>query len=629
MEINKDKSQLTAAIELRRQAENRLRSKMAELYHPRTEEETQKLVHELEVHQIELEMQNEELRRAQEELELSRDKYAELYDFAPVGYFTFDARGVIREVNLAGAQLLGIERRLLANKPFSRFIAEADGRKIFSNHLESVLQRKGMQRCEVGLTGKDGTVTHGQLQSVTVDTIGSTGGYILCSIVDGTVAKQLETEIQNAREYAENIVETVRRPLLVLNYDLKILIANPCFYGTFKVTPEETIGNFIYDLGNRQWDISKLRVLIEEILQRDTVFNSYEVVHDFPGIGRKIILLNARQIFRKNTGSHIILLAMEDITERRLAEERISEVMRQQQAILDNIPNIAWLKDREGRYVAVNDPFSRAFGLTPKDLVGKNDNDIYPPERAVRHEKDSREVMATGTRTYFEESNVDRKGKVQYVEKIETPIFNDTGVVIGVIGIAHDITSRKEMEVSLRHDSTHDNLTGLYNRAFFDEELERLAHGRMFPVSIVMADINGLKSVNDTLGHAAGDKLIRLAARIILEAFRAEDIVARIGGDEFAVLLPGTNKNVAEEAVARIMSCPESITGKVGIAFGIASAESKCQLAEALKHSDERMYLDKANQKGPLAALFSRHGVTPIPADSAVNNCTWVPALHS
>jgi diguanylate cyclase (GGDEF)-like protein/PAS domain S-box-containing protein len=420
---------------------------------------------------------------------------------------------------------------------------------------------------------------------------------ILLALEDITERKQLEAEIRDAREYAENIVETLREPLVVLNAELKILTANHRFYDTFKVTPEATIGNFIYDLGNRQWDIPKLRVLFEAILPHDAVFNGYEVEHDFPGIGRKIILLNARQIFRKNIGSHIILLAMEDITERKLVEERISEVIRQQQAILNNIPNSAWLKDRKGTYVAVNDPFGKAIGKEPKDVVGKNVYDIYPREVAVIYEKNSRDAMSTGTRTYFEESRTGRDGKMQHTERIETPIFNDAGAVIGIIGIAHDITSRKEVEITLRHDSTHDILTGLYNRAFFDEELERLVQGQMFPLSIVMADVNGLKTINDTLGHEAGDNLIRMAARIILGAFRAEDIVARIGGDEFAVLLPRKAKHVAEDAVKRVMDCPEIVTCLVSIAFGVATAESKEQLAEALKQSDERMYQNKCDLK--------------------------------
>jgi PAS domain S-box-containing protein len=292
---------------------------------PRTEADMRRLLHELQVHQVELETQNEELLGAREELEVSRNKYAELYDFAPVGYFTFDAHGQIREVNLAGAQLLGIERRQLVNSPFASLIADAEGREIFAGHLESVLQGQGMQRCELSLTGPNGTVIYGQLQSVSVGTSESTDGYILSSIVDGTVGKQLDTVIQDAREYAENIVETVREPLVVLNSDLKILTANHSFYETFKVTPEETIGNFIYDLGNRQWDIPKLRVLFEHILPNDTVFNGYEVEHDFLDIGRKIILLNAREIFREKIGSRIILLAMEDITERKQLEEALQK----------------------------------------------------------------------------------------------------------------------------------------------------------------------------------------------------------------------------------------------------------------------------------------------------------------
>jgi PAS domain S-box-containing protein len=344
MAIDTKSTPLITPKELRIEAVHRLQAKKAQSSTIQSEAAPKQLDQELEVYQIELEVQNNELRRVQleletqqielemqneelcrvmGELEVSRYKYSELYDFAPVGYFTFDVSGVIREVNLTGAHLLGRERQLLATTPFISFIADAAGREVFSHHLERVLQKQGMQRCEIRITRKDGSVINGELQSVLIDSLETTDGSIFTSIVDGTVSKQLETEIQDAREYSENIVETVHKPLVVLNSDLKILTANRSFYDTFKVTPEETIGNFIYDLGNRQWDIPKLRVLFEDILPHETVLNNYEVDHNFIEIGRKVILLNAREIFRKNIGSHIILLAMEDITERKLLETEL------------------------------------------------------------------------------------------------------------------------------------------------------------------------------------------------------------------------------------------------------------------------------------------------------------------
>src|SRR6185369_17285767 len=140
-----------------------------------------------------------------------------------------------------------------------------------------------------------------------------------------------------ALEYAENIVETVREPLIVLNADLKILTANHRFYDTFQVNSADTIGNFIYDLGNRQWDIPGLRILIEEILPQDTVINGYEVEHDFPDIGLKTMLLNARQIFREDIGSRIILLAMEDITARKQLEAEIQDAREYAENIVETV----------------------------------------------------------------------------------------------------------------------------------------------------------------------------------------------------------------------------------------------------------------------------------------------------
>ena len=132
--------------------------------------------------------------------------------------------------------------------------------------------------------------------------------------------------VREAREYAESIIETVREPLAVLDTHLRVISVNHSFYETFKVTPEDTEGALIYNLGNRQWNIPELRVLLEEIIPRDNQFKDFEVDYDFPTIGRKIMLLNARQIYSKGIGAHRILLAVEDITERKKAEEEIRKL---------------------------------------------------------------------------------------------------------------------------------------------------------------------------------------------------------------------------------------------------------------------------------------------------------------
>jgi formate hydrogenlyase transcriptional activator len=203
---NQDKHRLNAAGDLRRKAEERLRERTAEVQPPLNAIEPQRLVHELEVHQIELEMQNEELRRARQELELSRDRYAELYDFAPVGYFVFDPNGLICEVNLVATQMLGVERQRLAHTPFSQFIADANEREIFSRHLMAVLQQQAVLRCEVKIESKDGMVIYGQLQSVAV-TNESRADRILTSIVDVTVRRQLEEKLQQAHDRLESTIQ--------------------------------------------------------------------------------------------------------------------------------------------------------------------------------------------------------------------------------------------------------------------------------------------------------------------------------------------------------------------------------------------------------------------------------------
>lgn len=222
MKTDKDKRLLPASGKLRHSAEERLRQTKSNDTAPGSPEDALRSVHELEVHRIELEMQNEELRQTQDELERSRNTFAELYDFAPVGYFTFDRRGLIREANLTAARMLGTDRQLLINKPFISFIADPVGKDLFSHHLKQVLQKQEIQRCEIKLQGQDNAaVFYGLLQSISMDASKGKDSFILCSVADGTATKELADELQKAYDTLELLVCERTRELTSANLQLK------------------------------------------------------------------------------------------------------------------------------------------------------------------------------------------------------------------------------------------------------------------------------------------------------------------------------------------------------------------------------------------------------------------------
>ena len=164
-----------------------------------------------------------------------------------------------------------------------------------------------------------------------------------------------------------------------------------------------------------------------------------------------------------------------------------------------------------------------------------------------------------------------------------------------------EIALRIRAQEKLRHLNIHDDLTGIYNRAFFDEMLVLMERGREYPVSIIFADIDNLKAVNDKRGHAAGDAVLVRTAQTLNSAFRDGDILARIGGDEFAVLLPQTDAETAAQILERLRISLEEHNSMnpdkpIYISLGTATAE-KGELRDALIAADQRMYGDKENRK--------------------------------
>jgi diguanylate cyclase (GGDEF)-like protein len=171
-----------------------------------------------------------------------------------------------------------------------------------------------------------------------------------------------------------------------------------------------------------------------------------------------------------------------------------------------------------------------------------------------------------------------------------------------------DITDRKKGEEKLRYMSFHDALTGLYNRAYFEEELARLEGSRQYPVSLIACDLDGLKYINDKLGHSTGDQAIKSVAKILgSNTFRKEDVVARIGGDEFVMILPSVDLNQTKEVLERIedkivefnnSSIEDNLYRPISLSLGFAVVQKDGSLLEGYKTADQAMYLNKQKKKG-------------------------------
>lgn len=203
-----------------------------------------------------------------------------------------------------------------------------------------------------------------------------------------------------------------------------------------------------------------------------------------------------------------------------------------------------------------------------------------------------------GVNAHVDDMIVERPdGTEVWLEVFGVPVRNEAGVIWASLVNFYDITDRKRRQDEIRYLSFHDHLTGLYNRRFFEEEMKRLDTSRNLPLSLVMADINGLKLINDAFGHTAGDALLVKAADAMKRACRADDILSRVGGDEFVFLLPETGEEQTEQLVQRLKEQmgKETVHGiALSVSFGHATKRQMPEAAELMyRKAEDRMYTQK------------------------------------
>jgi diguanylate cyclase (GGDEF)-like protein/PAS domain S-box-containing protein len=429
-------------------------------------DEVNQIIHELKVHQIELEMQNDELRRIQTELDKTKARYFDIYDLAPEGYLIISKSGLILETNLTAADMLGYTRGQLHKKRFSEFIYKFD-QEIYYLHQKRLSDSFVSKGCEIRILRNDGTMFWGHLKATST------------MEGDACVYRIILSDIGYRKEIEQTLTESEEKyKSLVMSMDQGLAL--------------------------------------------------HEIILD-------------------DTGKPIDYV-----------------------------------------FLDINESYTRILGFTRDMCIGKRVREVMPLVEQYWIDIFG-EVALTGKPSFYE--NFSETTGRYYSTYVYSPKINLFAVLVS------DIDEQVKREREINYISFHDQLTGIYNRRFYEEELRRLDTERNFPLTIAMGDLNGLKLINDSFGHNAGDELLKKVAEAITDGCRADDIIARIGGDEFVIILPHTSYAEAENVVARIKkSASNKKTGmmEVSISFGHQTkVDNKQRIEDVFKDAEDHMYRNK------------------------------------
>jgi diguanylate cyclase (GGDEF)-like protein/PAS domain S-box-containing protein/putative nucleotidyltransferase with HDIG domain len=318
------------------------------------------------------------------------------------------------------------------------------------------------------------------------------------------------------------------------------------------------------------------------------------------------------------------IVVTSDITEKVEAERALFAEKERLRVTLHSIGDAVISTDKQGRIVSFNPVAEQLTGWKEQEVLGKNYREVFriineitktecedPVEKVLR----TGHIVGLANHTAL----IARDGTETPIADSAAPIRDETGVVYGVVLVFRDVTDEKSKLSEIEYLSYHDSLTGLYNRRFFEEESRRLDVERNLPITLIIGDVNGLKLINDVFGHQAGDSMLQKTAGAIRKACRADDLVARWGGDEFVIILPKTSGGGAQELIDRIRKiCSETEIEslKLSISFGFRTKDTpEVRLADVLRDAETEMYKNKLLEskdiifnitKKTLATLFAR-----------------------
>lgn len=400
-------------------------------------------------------------------------------------------------------------------------------------------------------------------------------------------------------EIYKSFLNSMPWPVWVEGTDTEIIFLNEHYEDMFDVKLKDVIG-----MKNEEaFPIEKAKIYNEQInecLKRNSV---HVVEGTINGACVECFIFPIKYYEEIIAVAGIII----DVNDRKVREVEVEKQKNILRTIIDAVPESIFYKDKESRFIGFNKKFEEFYnkrGVT--EIIGKTDLEIYGEYNEAKNfiEQD-KEIMQTKKATYFEHRIKNENGREVIEENVKIPVIDKNGEAWGIVGLSRDITERKMMEERLRYLSEIDILTGLYNRYSFEEKIKELNYEKYLPLGVIMGDVNGLKIVNDTLGHFEGDNLLKSIAKILKEICSySNGYVFRWGGDEFIIFIPNCNEEKCEQIIRDITKKCEQAEYKfmqLSIALGEGIKHSLQEdIYECITKVEEKVYRQKLLEKNSI-----------------------------
>ncbi|MDV7339826.1 sensor domain-containing diguanylate cyclase [Terasakiella sp. A23] len=424
--------------------------------------------------------------------------------------------------------------------------------------------------------------------------------------VDISEQQRLERALRESEEKLNSILDNMKARVYIKDADLKYTYANEELCNLLGIDRVNIIGKDDYDLFELETAIG-FRATDQKVFETKRKVDGLEMSIE-PDTKEKRFYWSVKVPLMTSEGEvHSLLGISTDVTEQKRLEEELRRKESQLTTILDNLKAHVYIKDVNYHYTYVNADMCEYLGMDKDDIIGKSDTEIFGEKIAERfHKSDNQVFNYKENSSSIEKSRHFRTKKKRYFWSVKVPLINDLGNSYALLGISTDVTEQKRLEKELRELASTDVLTGVNNRRHFIDLCEReIKRAKRYenPLSLIMLDIDHFKNINDTHGHAVGDEAIRVMTKLCIDSLRDTDVIGRIGGEEFAIILPMTDITGAWQIAQRIRQAAENHSFKIDdetlceftSSFGVTELkDGDTNPDDLLKRADIALYAAKS-----------------------------------